>query len=464
MIREIEIKKIFGMYDVKISLQNDNKIDVYIGENGIGKTSILNIINAVLTGDVNKVLGIDFEGIKVILEKKEFYFTKNDMLFSLNVSRAFRRIRMSLQHRLSREEFIEMLELSDSRKIQEVIAKLRLLIEERRVSPQLLTRFNEGLYENEEIDEEHLDIEKNSWLVYLNYLSSHPLRIMYFPTYRRIEEDILNMGVSFDNEKKIKSINYEESIEEVDSSVQMLKSGMKDVQAIIEDLQVKIKNASLESFNKVTGDMMTYLLKSDYEVEAVNEISKDTKKIEVILNRISDSNLKVEVKEEILNNLKNNTIEEKESLAFFIESLLKYYKQQEGLELQIKAFVNTCNKYLVNKQFIYDESKITISVINKINQKVIELDQLSSGEKQIISIFALIYLDQIEDKIFILIDEPELSLSLIWQEMLLEDIYNSEKVSYILAVTHSPFIYSNLPDESVKNMEAIFEHPEKEKL
>ena len=56
--------------------------------------------------------------------------------------------------------------------------------------------------------------------------------------------------------------------------------------------------------------------------------------------------------------------------------------------------------------------------------------------------FSKIYLEKTENLI-VLFDEPELSLSLPWQKRLLPDIMNSEKCKFLLAVTHSPFIFQN---------------------
>ena len=70
------------------------------------------------------------------------------------------------------------------------------------------------------------------------------------------------------------------------------------------------------------------------------------------------------------------------------------------------------------------------------------MECLSSGEKQIVSLFAKLYLD-IDNSFVLLLDEPELSLSVFWQEKLLPDILRSQKCKLMLAVTHSPFIYNN---------------------
>lgn len=63
-------------------------------------------------------------------------------------------------------------------------------------------------------------------------------------------------------------------------------------------------------------------------------------------------------------------------------------------------------------------------------------------KKQIISIFSKIYLEK-TDNLIVLFDEPELSLSLPLQKRLLPDIMNSKKCKFLLAVTHSPFIFKN---------------------
>ena len=80
----------------------------------------------------------------------------------------------------------------------------------------------------------------------------------------------------------------------------------------------------------------------------------------------------------------------------------------------------------------------------KINSKLekIKFQDLSSGEKQIVSLFGHLYLDE-NDSAFVFIDEPELSLSVDWQKTLLPDIASSPKFCGLLATTHSPFVFDN---------------------
>jgi predicted ATPase len=111
-------------------------------------------------------------------------------------------------------------------------------------------------------------------------------------------------------------------------------------------------------------------------------------------------------------------------------------------EAEIIAFVNVCNAYLnPGKELVYDDTKFTVEIYDN-RGRPIDLSMLSSGEKQVVSLFSHLYLDDTKDQI-VIIDEPELSLSVPWQKKFLTDILKSTRCGFIFSVTHSPFIYQN---------------------
>jgi predicted ATP-binding protein involved in virulence len=128
---------------------------------------------------------------------------------------------------------------------------------------------------------------------------------------------------------------------------------------------------------------------------------------------------------------------------YFLQKLIDIYNQQRIFDESIKNFRDVCNKYLVNKKLIYDESNIDIYIQLDGSSDKLPLSKLSSGEKQIISIFSKVYLASEECRFIVLFDEPELSLAIDWQQNLLPDIVKSGKCHFLLAVTHSPFIFEN---------------------
>ncbi|NSV77055.1 AAA family ATPase [Enterococcus faecalis] len=457
---KIRIFDLFDMYNVILDLDNEDNMKVFLGENGIGKTTVLNIINSILTGDIQRIIDIPFSKIYFEIEHEKFTFSKFDMIGLVKLDEAFSRLRMGLRRNLTDEEYNRLRVMVKENNLIAFLSELDELYTHERISSEIMSRFKKTIFDSENFEDEDDDYAHNDWIRLLNYLKTSETRIMYFPTYRRIEEDLVNL-MEENTVRRGRSNEYID-YELENPSIKMLKSGMKDVEKILNSIEKIIEKNYIESFNRVTGDMMTYLLKDSFKYTQSQDLESDVDKIEVILNRITHEHLNSEIKKEVLDKLHTSKISNDSSLNFFIGKLLEYYKQEEKIELQVSKFVQTCNKYLVNKQFVYDQAAMKIYVVNNVNEKPIALGSLSSGEKQIISIFALIYLDQLPEKIFVMLDEPELSLSVIWQESLIQDIYDSGKVSYILAVTHSPFIYSNLADSVSENIESCFELTTKE--
>ena len=135
-------------------------------------------------------------------------------------------------------------------------------------------------------------------------------------------------------------------------------------------------------------------------------------------------------------------------IAHFLSKLVSLYKEQQQNESDVRDFVRLCNAYLTGKQLVYDETKYEIyikgseSVSGSESNDRLELKVLSSGEKQIVSLFSHIYLSG-QSQFFVVIDEPELSLSVPWQQRFLPDIIQTGRCTGLVAVTHSPFVWEN---------------------
>lgn len=111
----------------------------------------------------------------------------------------------------------------------------------------------------------------------------------------------------------------------------------------------------------------------------------------------------------------------------------------------MRNFCEVCNAYMEDKVFTYISASFSFAILPKGSTNLdddIKPEQLSSGEKQIVSLFSHLYLSD-ENQYFVLIDEPELSLSVPWQRRFLVDIRAGSFCTGLLAVTHSPFIYDN---------------------
>ena len=277
--------------------------------------------------------------------------------------------------------------------------------------------------------------------------------IIYFPTYRRVEEELQNLGsirrlhsdpfgdsMFYDDEDEV--IEFEDDT--------LIQFGMKDVEKRITEVLKKINDMSLSGFTAVTGQILTQMLKG-FPEPTKKDIEKLKKEdIEIILNRVR-GNLSEHDRKNILGIIDSKKLTDKRDLIFFLTKLIEIYDKQKELDNRIKTFVTICNKYLVDKSINFDESSVAIDIKRAYSNEPVELHQLSSGEKQIVSIFSRIYLEEYNNFI-VLFDEPELSLSIDWQKQLLPDIVISEKCNLMIAITHSPFIFKNKLDRYAVGM------------
>ena len=79
-------------------------------------------------------------------------------------------------------------------------------------------------------------------------------------------------------------------------------------------------------------------------------------------------------------------------------------------------------------------------------EEAIASDKLSSGEKQMLSFLCY---NAFSENTPIFIDEPELSLHVDWQRLLLPTLLEQGTGNQFFIATHSPFIYAKYPDKEI---------------
>ena len=120
----------------------------------------------------------------------------------------------------------------------------------------------------------------------------------------------------------------------------------------------------------------------------------------------------------------------------FCVKLSNSYK--ENINPKMKTLQELLNKYMMNKDV--EVTPMGVLVKSKDDNRNIPLNSLSSGEKKLIVI--LLHCLFNED-VPIIIDEPEISLSIIWQENLLPDLLEKTPIKQVIVATHSSAVISN---------------------
>ncbi|WP_332854859.1 AAA family ATPase [Duganella sp. S19_KUP01_CR8] len=463
MTNQIYLKKvtIYGLHDEKNVVINFlPNATIIMAENGVGKTTILNILFSILSGNLKKLCAYNFVEARLEMsDGQQAFSVKRSDLSESGFERKKNRIPNSMRHLLDKVEenldtnlsstLIEMLAEGDLRKIRTLM---------RDISPEspaiAISNVTRYLMESPEIIQ-HYIISKELQ----KFLASFPFKVLYLPTYRRVEENLAKLGIKGIDESEDFDI-YDEEFEDLDVRAEetLIHFGMDDVTKRFFEITQKIKNDTMASYSKISGGMLDELLQmpnfsndhADFKYLQNNE-----DKLDLVLKRIGSS-ISDSGRSKILQLVKSGEIANAryQPIAYFLGNLIKIYEEQKVFDQQINRFVDTINEYFNDKKMVYDEVDPKIYVSSKRSKKVIELNTLSSGEKQLISILSLIYLEN--KKYAVIFDEPELSLSTEWQEKLLPDLMKSGNCEFLLAATHSPYIFANELAECARPMNVTY--------
>lgn len=437
--------KIFGLFDrYDVELPFDKQVNIFIGENGLGKTTILNCLYYVLQKKYSQLENIPFQQIEISFRNTSVPITisKADVI-SYNQRRNGRRVvydedyfdfllsELRITPReldvLSSDEFEYLVRhYSNMQGVPIHVARKRII--------NMIETHNISKHRHIKGDEKKIQL--------LNKAINENLseRIIYLPTYRRIENDFSNLNIRN---------------EELNNSEMLIRFGMSDVQKYIDTILDQIRSLAVEGFNKMTGLLLEQYTEGDNIAYGYTSI--DLEIVKIVLDRLGDK-IDSKTKQDIIKLINTDQIYGYNHLHLvnLLHKLIANYDQQKHYDDRINGFVNTCNKYLNDKKFRYNPSNLTLKIYmddSTEDQEPVKLTQLSSGEKQIVSLFSKLYLES-DEKSIVIIDEPELSLSIKWQQMLLPDIMRSQNCKFLLTVTHSPFIFENEFDMDAREIRA----------
>lgn len=412
-LKKLEIKSLYGIYDYNIDFNSD--ITFIYGKNGCGKTTVLNIIESIITGDLSIFYEIKFGSIilqyesennienkieinvknselKLSFENKDYFISKNSKFFNRD-----KKIHNIWEDNDDSDYFSEEDKLL--KKIKEIFNLIYLPLN--RVNDKILLQ--DEYYERK-----------------------------YYRNLRRNEEDTISkvQNIIF---YVISKINSEIVTESNNFRNKVLKSLITpDYKYFFENLEKNKKIDIREIKNKYRGlleklSMIDENEKKEYE-EFFNNIIKSA-------DKDKDKNKKI-VKDIII----VNEIYKMQRLIELSEDL--DHKQKEKMK-KVNTFLNIMNTFLEksddSKKLIID-NKGQIFFETKYNSEKINIKYLSSGEKQLLILFT--YLLNMEDEttgIFI-VDEPEISLHMYWQKILAEKILEMKKNIQLIFATHSPEI------------------------
>lgn len=487
IVESFSITGLFG--NRSVSFNSTCAATVLIAKNGSGKTTLLATLDAFLRGQFTRLATLDFQKItcKIRGHDNNLQITKKevDQLIDLSSNSEIYSFAKAWEvEPLALLGLIEngvhqkqIVELRDNPTFYAICSKLsydsQLAINQCNRLANTLKNKNNNL---DQIRGTLKDVLKN-------------VEIVYLPTYRRIELSLPD--TDYRRGERRKSILSKLGIARSGLHSADIQFGLGDISERLSALYSEMRYRSNQGYGKVSANIINALITNEYKNKELSQKNLPSKEsLEIFFERIKDTEKDFRRSSMFesyfappdINPIYSDKISEeaKPFLHYFLDQLNSVISESRKTEELVEAFKESCNRYLSgndnstdnyssNLNNNFDKKKISI---NKKNLRVkvtstpsddeVPLEALSSGEKQMISLFARLYLYQ--NKKIILIDEPELSLSINWQRQILPDILQSPTCEQLIGITHSPFIFDNElePYAGSLNLEAFKKPSDKE--
>lgn len=443
-ITEIAVEKLFGVFDHIIPLNQKGQITIVIGENGLGKTVILEAVNALFDRKYNFFDSLDFTKFTFKFDNGDnWYLTKkgNSESSSLFISRANKDSKKVKEHKISNVSLNKRKTMSSFTKISELQRRQREL--EYR---WMIDR-----------DSAFIDFDDFDELVRRDhYLKMKKMKDSFW-----VVEDELDPPKWFID--GIESVDVK--LIETQRVMTVKESGSDSYVNTVQRCSAELKRM-ISSVAKQSADT-TSILDSTYPNRLINKLKQGTNDTFEDLN---SALIKLDQRRKILSSI-GLVIDSEDSDILQINEnqkdlvgLLKLYIDDSHEKLD--PFDSLANKIIllkdiVNKRFKHKKLEIRqgeglvfkSTVIKNETGEYIDIpsSKLSSGEQNELILFYKLIFEAKENDLY-LIDEPELSLHISWQNKFihdLKDVTKMNKVTIVIA-THSPDIIDDNWDLKVE--------------
>lgn len=429
-IKRFTVTNLFSSFNHTITFNTEKGITIIIGENGLGKTIMLEMINSFFNKEFDYWQQVVFDSTEIEFEDgviwkisiepdgKKHSTVKNLLIsdtekHKLSIPFNNRNGDRRIYHSTSRPHYIERIgpDLYRDMRTGDVFDR------------EVFTdRYSDRYLERSLFDETEARWEKSGWFTdRINFNSVHLVN-----TQRLLSID--------------KGRERTESLNMVNNHAKMLSNMIKsDLARSTEESSKLDRTFPNRLLGKISNNTSSNT--NSNLLGQLNELEQKRKLLDRVgLIEISPDILSIK-QEELSNNEINNT------LSLYVEDSFQKLSIFNELSKKLELFINIINKRFKHKRLLIDKERgflFRSSVITDVDKNIIPIEKLSSGEQnELVLFFELLF--KSNDKSLILIDEPEISLHISWQNCFIKDLKEITKINNIdvLIATHSPDIIAD---------------------
>lgn len=398
-IKEVKVNKLFGRFSHTIRFKKGG-ISLIIGENGVGKTISLTMIESLFSKKFEYFFDIDFISMIVVFDDDIWSITKDKMKIKLN-----NLIAPSLRIENSKGEVYQV-----------PIANFR------RVSPRF-RKAEDGMW-YDRFDRIYYSPE-----AFVDKFGFAPFEYEQEGTPRWIEEKL--------QENKIKLIGAQRlyHIRPNDSVIVAIKRDSDELAKLIQREISKASEISAALDSSFPNRLMSEMKRK--KVHPFNELLKALGDLENMRKRLNDVGLIGS--ENKLHEWEIQSDEMSKVLWLYIEDSKDKLNAYRVIMEKLTLMRNIINRRFKFKQLYIDKEKGYVFKDSPESKTSIPVEKLSSGEQnEMVLIYHLLF--NCNENDIIMIDEPEISLHISWQHHMIGDFDEISKLNNLslLLATHSP--------------------------
>ncbi|QNK57324.1 AAA family ATPase [Paenibacillus sp. PAMC21692] len=451
--------------------ESDNPIDIdfsagltiLTGDNGAGKTTLLNLIFNILQGDFETIVKSIFKNIILELDVKNFdKKNKSQLVYKIQV-----------QKKAIDTLFVSYF-LNSGDKYTIKISKGNWFFD---YTYELLQPKLQQDSDKEDKNPFNMEVITSLTELIVKYKKLGFIRILkdnviYFPTYRRIDSDILQLiEQNYPIKEDVDLSEINKTLSNFPNDRRVVGVTDNDIDHLYKSYSDTCRKLNSEGLDKVLKTFIEEMIKSTYEKKestqangslyekapaqlidlsrqlGISEIKENeirqyfekqrklveiSKRLKFTFDFSTNSEIDVDDKDTVLNSL--FSIGENNKLVLRLINL--YDNHMKKVNKQLEPY-----EYLKNNLYKFFKNKINLTFDNYNLKLSRQFKELSTGEKQLITLLSYVALSQNNGlyKPVIIIDEPELSLHISWQIKLLNTLKSLSEANILLA-THSPYI------------------------
>lgn len=433
-IKQITVKHLFGIFDHTINLNMEERITIIHGKNGFGKTSILRLVNGFFNLKYSDIRAIPFQKFTIIFDDNSFVDVVKASTSNNKKSNVRPKIDFNFTSSDQKEKLTFSPNLLDGRKIPLLTGMIADVI------PGLDRVGSEKwLYTP---TKEILDLED----IYERFGEYLPKQFQQeYPDWLNKIRDSIN--VRFIESQRLLDISNSAKIGRTIRMPMTLYSVASYSEDLAENIQTKLAeygqlSQTLDRTFPARVVQKKASLTDDQLREKIDQLESERNQLisAGLLKKDEDSNFQVK------DSIDDST---RKLLSVYIEDVDKKLNVFNDIYPKVELFKNIINKKYSFKSVTIDQSKGFIFTTQE--GEVLSPTDLSSGEQhELVILYELLF--KVKPNTLILIDEPEMSLHISWQQEFLKDLQEITKLSGldILMATHSPDIINDRWDLTVE--------------